>query len=48
MGDIADMMQEGILCETCGVLMDDFCGEGEVSEDEIPGYPRRCDDCEDE
>ncbi len=34
MGDIADMMIEGALCEGCGVWMG---GES--------GYPRRCFDC---
>ena len=35
MGDMAEMAMEGILCETCGVLLDS----------EAPGPPRRCDDC---
>lgn len=35
MGEVADMMLEGILCEGCGVYLGD----------EI-GYPRRCKDCE--
>lgn len=43
MGDIADMMMEGILCHGCGGLMDD------VTEDSpIAGYPRLCEDCEGE
>ncbi len=41
MGEAADMMIEGILCETCGVLMDDMTEEGA----EAPGYPRQCPDC---
>jgi hypothetical protein len=41
MGDIADMMLEGILCEGCGELFDDM-DEGH----EPPGHPRRCDSCE--
>lgn len=36
MGEIAEMILEGILCEECGSLVD---GE-EV------GYPRKCEDCE--
>ncbi len=40
MGDVADMMIEGILCESCGVLMDDIT-EGS----DAPGYPRRCPSC---
>jgi hypothetical protein len=35
MGEIAEMIIEGILCEQCGVLVD-----GNIS-----GYPRKCDDC---
>lgn len=35
MGDIADMMIEGVLCEGCGIYI----------EGEPPGYPRRCKDC---
>lgn len=34
MGDIADMMIEGILCEGCGEYMGDAVG-----------YPRCCPDC---
>lgn len=37
MGDIADAMLDGILCEICGV----YLGE-EV------GYPRRCEGCKNE
>lgn len=32
MGDIADMMVEGLLCEQCGGFIDG----------EEPGYPRNC------
>jgi hypothetical protein len=35
MGEIAEMMLDGTLCEGCGVYLD---GEGD-------GYPRRCEDC---
>ncbi len=34
MGDIADMMLEGTLCEGCGVYMGDECG-----------FPRMCKGC---
>lgn len=37
MGDIAEMMIDGFLCECCGTFID--C--------DGPGYPRLCDDCED-
>lgn len=36
MGEIADMMIDGTLCEGCGVHLDD----------EPAGYPRRCADCQ--
>lgn len=37
MGEIADMMLDGTLCEWCGVLVD----EGNLA----PGYPRLCAEC---
>jgi hypothetical protein len=37
MGEIADAVIEGMLCELCGV----YIGIG-------PGYPRKCEDCEKE
>lgn len=39
MGQITEMILEGILCQCCGVYMD--C-------DEAPGYPVTCEDCEEE
>jgi hypothetical protein len=38
MGEVAEMMLEGILCESCGEFID---GEN-------PGHPRECADCENE
>jgi len=35
MGDIADMMLDGTLCETCGEFLDG----------DAPGHPRQCHDC---
>lgn len=36
MGDIADMLLEGILCIECGCAFgDNYC----------PGHPRTCEDC---
>ncbi len=35
MGEIADAMVNGLLCEWCGVYVDG----------EEPGYPRLCEDC---
>ena len=37
MGEIADMMLEGVLCQICGV----YLGEGD-------GYPMTCPGCSDE
>lgn len=37
MGDVADMMLDGSLCEGCGVFMGDDAG-----------YPRRCPGCLDD
>lgn len=38
MGEITEMVLEGILCEICGCYIDD----------EPVGYPRHCEDCIDE
>lgn len=47
MGDVSDMILEGILCQGCGVLMDDLVPEGGGKELKPgPGYPRSCEDCE--
>ena len=40
MGEISEMMQDGILCQICGVFMDDL-----QDGDEAPGYPRTCEGC---
>ena len=39
MGDIADMMVDGSMCESCGEIL---LKDGELP----PGYPRKCEDCE--
>jgi len=39
MGEIADMMIDGLLCSCCGSHLDDFTA---------PGYERICEDCENE
>lgn len=36
MGEIAEMIILGVLCEQCGGYIDD----------DVPGYPRACEDCE--
>lgn len=38
MGEIAEMMLDGILCQGCGELL---LEEG----DDVPGYPRSCAAC---
>lgn len=38
MGEIVEMMINGLLCEQCGGFIDG----------EEPGYPRVCEDCEEE
>lgn len=40
MGEIADMMLEGLLCEGCGEAFDDV-----VDGADAPGFPRRCPTC---
>lgn len=35
MGEIAEMMLDGTLCQTCGCLIDGT----------TPGFPRYCEDC---
>jgi hypothetical protein len=40
-GDIAEMILEGILCQICGGLMEDV-----TEKSPIPGYPRTSEDCE--
>ena len=40
MGDVADMMIDGTLCEGCGVYL-----EGEYKDGEPWGFPRLCGDC---
>lgn len=39
MGDVVEMILDGILCEVCG---------GYIEDDETPGHPRKCEDCGDE
>lgn len=38
MGEIAEKILNGQLCEVCGAFVDG----------EEPGYPRKCEDCENE
>ncbi len=38
MGETTEMILDGLLCQACGSFIDG----------EEPGYPRNCEDCEDE
>jgi hypothetical protein len=38
MGDITELILEGVLCDVCGCYIDD----------DTNGYPRTCEDCEEE
>lgn len=38
MGETTEMILDGLLCQVCGSFI----------EGEEPGYPRNCEDCEDE
>ena len=38
MGEFADMMLAGILCDRCGTYIDD----------QEPGHPRLCEECKNE
>ncbi|CAM3778699.1 hypothetical protein [Alkalicoccus chagannorensis] len=41
MGDITEMIMEGILCDVCGGLA--------ITENEQePGHPQTCEDCEED
>ncbi|MGL4695225.1 hypothetical protein [Enterococcus larvae] len=43
MGEIAEMVLDGTLCDVCGGVFDDI-----VAGEEEPGYPRTCEDCKEE
>ena len=38
MSEMVDLMLNGVLCEVCGGLIDGECS----------GFPRKCEDCEEE
>lgn len=46
MGEIADMMLDGTLCEGCGELMEDLIDDESDELDDPPGHPRRCASCQ--
>ena len=44
---MSEMIVDGLMCQVCGGAMEDidkYCVGGEL-EDEVPGYPRTCEDC---
>lgn len=43
MGDMAELVLEGVLCQECGVLIDDDDWPG--AEGMACGHPRYCYDC---
>lgn len=46
MGEVAGMFLDGLLCQSCGGLMEDLIpDEGDELLD-APGFPRNCEDCE--
>lgn len=48
MGEIAELMLDGTLCQVCGVLMEDLIQPGKKELKEPPGYPRTCPGCSDD
>ena len=46
MGEIADLILEGVYCQCCGAVMDDLIVKDSKFLKEAPGYPRSCSDCE--
>lgn len=41
MGEVAEIMIEGLLCSGCGAWMDSV-----LNGEDAPGHPVYCDDCE--
>jgi hypothetical protein len=48
MGEVTDMVLDGTLCKTCGVLV--YNGNGHLANklEITPGFPRNCRSCEEE
>jgi hypothetical protein len=47
-GEVTDLMLDGVLCQCCGVYMDDLetkMIDGKEHVINLPGYPRTCKDC---
>lgn len=45
MGEIAEMITEGTLCNVCGGLMEDLIPERGNELLQPPGYSRTCEEC---
>jgi len=45
-GEIADMVLEGTLCQECGEIMYDMIPDGDEEAPDPPGYPRTCAGCQ--
>lgn len=45
MGEAADDVLDGLVCECCGEWMQDFLDSPHDKPFEAPGYPRRCEAC---
>lgn len=45
MGEVADDILAGLMCETCSVWMPDVLEKGSNLFENPPGHPRQCPDC---
>jgi len=45
-GEIADMVLEGTLCQVCGEIMYDMIPDGDEEAPDPPGYRRTCAGCQ--
>jgi len=45
MGQVADDILNGLMCEICGVWMPDVLKKNSKLFTNPPGYPRKCPDC---
>jgi len=52
MGEVADDILNGLMCQECGIWMPEIfeLGEEKLNDffDNPPGYPRTCPDCQSE
>ena len=48
MGQVADDMLDGLMCQECGVWMPDVLEDNSPLWEKPPGYPRTCPDCKEE